>query len=337
MGFSRYRKEYVDLETINEHLKYCEKYRECVYRKKNKDETFANKAFIEDNRVYFQLTYKKGTKACTYIFRKDGTEEEESIDGGESFRILNLYYKVPRFADEQILALSTSPLSYINEEYNWTRNDAIGYDLNSAYSWAMLQPMPDTSVPYRTGYVQEGEVGFMEMPTNDGRMSLVPRFKGFSLWIFPLMESPFKKFVEHWYSKKLNPETKSKAKGVLNYCVGYLKRVNPFLRAMIVGNCNIYIDSLIDEYTLYCNTDSIVSLRERPDFIIGTNVGEWKVERIGKFAFRDHVYQWDMDKPSYKGVSKSWFKEGWDVLKDKSPVNGNIYEYKNYRIVERKI
>lgn len=337
--FSRERREYVDLETINKHLEYCYTNKLIVKRQKTNKESFGNKAFVEDKLVEFRLTYKKGSKACTYIFFKDGRNDSQVTDGGEAFRILNKYYKVPKFDDPSILAMSASPLLYKNEKYEGTRNDAIGYDLNSAYSYAMIQKMPDTSVKPKQGNIIEGkEIGFIELPkpNNPNELMLVPKFSGFSMWIFPLIESPFKRFVEVWYNKKLNPDTKKKAKGVLNYSVGYLQKVNPFLRATIIGHCNNYIKSLIDEDTLYCNTDSLVSKKLRHDFKIGTELGNWKIEHQGKFAFIGFNYQWDLEVPSYRSKPKSWFKEGWDLLVDDLPVEHNIYKYENYQIVEKK-
>lgn len=334
--YNRKRQEYVDAETMNKHLKYCYKYKDVVERTKTPSESFSNKAFIENSLVYFKLTYRKGSRACTYIMRKDGKEEEQKIDGGEAFRILSKYYKVPRFEDRNILGMSASPFTYFNPKYNHKRTKAIGYDLNSAYSFAMLKDMPDTSVPYHAGFIKEGEIGFIEMPkyNSPDEVMLVPKFSGYSLYIFPLIESPFKKFVEVWYKKKLNPATKAKAKNVLNYAVGYLQKVNPFLRATVIGYCNSLIKSLMDSNTLYCNTDSIVSAVPREDFKIGKNLGEWKIEHEGDFAFTDYSYQWNTDLPAYKHIPKSWFKPGWDILVDEIPHCGNKYKYKNYQIME---
>lgn len=334
--FSRERREYVDLKTINEHLAYCKENKIIVYRAKNKGETFGNKCFIEDKLLKFQISYRRGSKACTYIFFKDGRSDSQVTDGGEAFRILSKYYKVPRFEDPQILAMSASPLLYKNEKYENTRNDAIGYDLNSAYSYAMIQQMPDTSVKPKCGFINEGkEIGFIELPKPNSNcgLTLVPIFTGFSKYVFPLMESPFKKFVERWYNKKLDGD--KKAKGVLVYSIGYLQKVNPFLRATIIGYCNTFIRNLINDDTLYCNTDSLVSLKPRDDFKIGKQLGEWKIEHQGKFAYRGFNYQWNLDIPSVRGKPKSWFKKNWDLLKDSVPSESNIYKYENYKIVEK--
>lgn len=348
MAFNRKREEYVTVEEMNKHLKYVFEYYDVQYRAKSNQETFKRKAFLEDKQVFFKLTYKKGSYACTYICRKDSEEATQGINGGEAFRILSTYYKVPKVdkkfcgrADEG--GLSASPLLWYNEKYENQWMDAYCYDLNSAYSAAMLGKMPDTSVPMRSGIIKEGiEIGFEEVlnpKKNNQATMLVPKYKGFSLYIFPLMDSPFDKFVHKWYDKKCNSlpgsKEKVKAKGVLNFSVGQLQNVNPFLRATIIGRCNELIESLIDEDTLFCNTDSIVS-RKPLNLDIGPGIGQWKIEHQGKVAYKGYAYQWDSGEISYRHVPKSWFKKDWDITKDPLPKEGNIYQFKNNRLEKIK-
>lgn len=341
MGFSRYRKKYITVQEMIQHLKYVEKYFYIQYRAKREDETFRRNAYIEDKEVNFCLSYKKGDYACTYICRKDGSEDCQQTDGGEAFRILSQYYKVPRM-DEDICGkadeggLSASPIIWYNPKFNKTRQEAIGYDLNSAYSMAMLGPMPDTSKPPRQGIIEEGkEIGFIEVlnpKKNNEATMLEATYSGYSNIIYPLMPSPFTRFVENWYHKKANSlpgsKEKTKAKGVLNFAVGQLQNVNPFLRATIVCRCNELIKSIINpETTLFCNTDSIVSTVPIPELKLGTGIGEWKIEHTGKVAYVGNNYQWNDDPPSYRSISKKWFPKGWDILKDPNPRNGNIWEF----------
>lgn len=339
MSFSKHRERYISVEEMNKHLKYVFDYYKVEYRAKRPNETFRRTAFLEDRMVQFKLTYKKGSIACTYICRKDSEEATQALNGGEAFRILSKYYKVPKVdkkycgrADDG--GLSASPLLWQNPKFEGQWLEAWGYDLNSAYSAAMLQPIPDTSVQPKEGKIKEGsEIGFEEVinPNNPNVTKLVPKFKGFSLYVFPLMESPFKKFVETWYDKKCNslpgsPE-RVKAKGVLNFSVGQLQNVNPFIRACIIGRCNNLIEELIDpETTLFCNTDSIVSLKPL-DIKIGTGIGEWKLEHQGKVAYKGANYQWDNGDISYRHIPKSWFPEEWDITKDRVPNQGNIYKF----------
>ena len=215
--------KYVDFDEIQRHIKFCYECRMLRFRAKDKDESFGAQAFIEDNLVNFTISYKDGGQACSYVFRKDG-ENRQKIQGCEAYRILSKYYKIPKMSEDicgkfEDGGLSASPLLYYNPKYENMRIDAIGYDLNSAYSNAMLQPIPDTSVPYKAKEIKKGkEIGFVEIEMN-GRASLTPVFEGYSFYVFPLMESPFKRFVETWYNKKKNAKNqaeKDKAKNVLN-------------------------------------------------------------------------------------------------------------------------
>lgn len=350
--FSRKRIKYITAEEMKEHLKYVKKYYQVVYREKASDETFKRKAFIVDRIVNFEVTYEKGSYACTYICRKDTIEENvasQQTNGGEAFRILSKYYKVPKI-DKKYCGraseggLSASPILWHNNTYENQWIDAYGYDLNSAYSAAMLEDMPDTSKPMRRGTIKEGcEIGFEEVlnPKNPTCTMLVPKYSGFSLYIFPLMKSPFTKFVETWYNKKATAEKgskeKVKAKGVLNMSVGQLQNVNPFLRATIIGKCNQLIESLIDEDTLFCNTDSIVSRKPIESLKIGNGVGEWKIEHQGKVAYKGANYQWDDGELSYRHISKKWFPKDWDITKDNVPNQGNIYQFNKERITLERI
>lgn len=347
--FKKEKRKFLDFKEFNEHLRYCYNYREIIEGEydPSKCALGLSYAYLENKQIYVYLTYRRGSEACTYIFRKDGAEKNQEVDGGEAYRILNLYYNVPDFRkDKELPKLRDSsgrskfiqsavPFLYKNPKYEGKRVKAISYDLNSAYSFAMLQDMPDTSVPYKMKNIIPGkEIGFIEKADeNDiNKITFEPIYEGFSMYVFPLMESPFKKFVETWYNKKKDPKTKMKAKGVLNFSVGYLQKTNPFLRATIVGKCNEYMKSLIDDNTVYCNTDSLVSLIPREDLDIGENIGQFKLEHDGEFAFIGYNYQWNKEAPSYRGISKKWFKNGWDILKDPLPQSGNIYELVNYKL-----
>ena len=310
---------YIEHDEMNKRLAYCKKYRGIKYGKKEDKRPIQLRAFIEDKMVEFCLTYKSpDLGVCTFVMRKDGAETTQKINGAEAYKTLSQYYKVPHIS----APFSASPFLWKNEKYEGTRQKAIGYDLNSSYSYAMIKDMPDTSVRPRVGRVKAGEIGFDIYGT--------PVFEGhYSNWVFPLMESPFKRFVERWFKAKSEAKTKeekAKAKCMLNFSVGYLQKVNPFLRATIIYYANKMIESLIDENTLYCNTDSIVSLVPRNDLKLGTGLGEFKIEHQGNFAFVGYNYQWD-DSISYRGIPKSWFKPGFDILTDKIPMGGNQYYY----------
>ena len=119
-----------------------------------------------------------------------------------------------------------------------------------------------------------------------------------------------------------------------------MQKTNPFIRAKIIYEANKMISDLIDENTLYCNTDSIVSLTERKDIKLGNNIGQFKIEHQGDFAYIGFNYQWNRDVPSYRSIQKSAFKEGYDMLKDPLPArgSGNIVTYNEntYRLEKIK-
>lgn len=340
------RIEYITWKEMNKHLEYCYNFRTIIEDNPENYPYTGTKAIVQNALVNFSLTYAKGGKVTTYQCRKDDQDGTQYTNGMEAYAILQHYYKCPDLREDPLITkgllfdsssskflLTARPLLYFNPKYDRTRNEAIGYDLNSSYPYAMLNDMPDTSVPYRTGTVKEGEMGFRE----DGEGNFVPVFAGhFAIWIFPMMKSPFTRFVKTWYDRKFNAKSdqeRLKAKGVLNYCIGYLQRTNPFLRAAIIYYANKKIADLIDENTLYCNTDSIVSLKPL-NLDLGPKIGQFKVEHKGKFAYNGYNYQWDFEKPSYRHISKAWFKPNYDILVDSAPKAGNIVEYVNYQLKE---
>ena len=254
--FTRKKVQYCNFKEINSHLQYCYENKQIEYREKHKGETFGNRAFIVDRLKNFEITYKYGDNPCTYIFDKSSgdTEDHQQITGLEAYRVLSMYAHINKVIDSKEDApFSAKGLLWKNKKYEGQRVQAICYDMNSAYSYAMIQDMPDTSVPPKAKVIGAGEIGF---DVNGNRQT-----SGYSIYVFRLIESPFKKFVQTYYDKKNKAKTKAerrKAKEYLNFCVGFLQNRDPFTRAQIVGLANDLILSLIDENTLYCNTDSIV-------------------------------------------------------------------------------
>ena len=232
--------------------------------------------------------------------------------------------------------MTSKGLLYSNPKYNKQRiSGCYGYDMNSSYPNAMLKKMPDTSKPYKiNSAIGENEIGFVTGVEikKDGTVetTIRPVFKGIAEFVFPLMDSPFKKFVEVWYSKKKNAKTKDekeKAKQMMNYAIGYLQKHNPFLRATILYYANLAIEEKIDGDTLLCSTDSLISKRKRDDLDTGKEIGQFKLEHEGDFYYNGMNYQWNLEIPTYRGVPKRWFKKGWDMAKDELPKAGNLYYF----------
>lgn len=360
------------LDEFNEHLKYCKRNRYIMYSER-KPKMLGVIANIIVNRVNIRLTYKKpGVKLTTYVFRLDG-EIDQNNQGQVAYRTLSHYFKEATgteldIRDKKYTGYKTinktvnkgksneyteksykwdskigsaRAILYYNDKFNNQRtSDCYGYDLNSAFTAAMLNDMPDTSKePKMYARVKKGQIGFTGAT---GEFKAV--FEGYATYVFDLMPSPFKRFAETWYSRKLNaktPEEKAKAKHMLNDAVGYLQIVNPFMRAAIITYSNKFIQNLIDENTLYCNTDSIVSKTRRLDIekTLGTGLGEWKIEHTGDFAYMGFTYQWNRDIPKWRGVPKKAFKENFDLLTDTiDSVNIKLkycFDDKKIKIIER--
>ena len=325
-----------NVEEFNKHLKYCKENAVIYFRSPEQSEKIGVKAFLNIKEIEVELTYKKGKKVATYITRLDDCMVNKP-SGMYAWQQVNRFYKVPRAKFPCNYEFSASAILYRNEKYDGIRlDDCYGYDINSAYTWAMCQPMPDTSVkPKIFEKVGKDEIGF------DGNFNLVFTGKTAS-FVYPKIESPFKKFAEVWYKKKKEAKTKEEkqiAKDVLNASIGYFQRTNPILRTAIIWYANNRIKNLIDEDTLYCNTDSIISKKRRLDIEnnLGDGLGQWKIEHQGQFAFKGYSYQWNNNIPSYRGIAKSWFPKGWDILKDEIPKDGNIYYYNEINNqIERK-
>lgn len=359
-AFSRKRTRYVNADEMNKLLKDIKGTYFMAYGPKPDNVPFSRFiAWIEDGKVDFKLTVKI-KEPCTYILKKDNSEAKQKIDSMTTYGTLNRYYKVPDFTkdpyvkqqlqyDEEVkkFIVTSKGLLYSNPKYNKQRiSGCYGYDMNSSYPNAMLKKMPDTSKPYKiNSAIGENEIGFVTGVEikKDGTVetTVKPVFKGLAEFVFPLMDSPFKRFVEVWYGKKKNAKTKDekeKAKQMMNYAIGYLQKHNPFLRATILYYANLAIEEKIDGDTLLCSTDSLISKRKRDDLPISNEIGQFKLEHEGDFYYNGMNYQWNLEIPTYRGVPKRWFKKGWDMAKDELPKNGNLYYFdkKSLTIKETK-
>lgn len=317
-------------------------------------------SFVEDKQIYCEVTTNvveyalHGAKKfvpCTYIFRKDG-QSEQVIDPAICYSTLQRYYKTPdmrkvKFFGEYLemnergtYVSSARPLVGYNERYDNSEQKMWVYDLNSAYAWAMCQPIPDTSGEHREDdIIREGEIGFML----DDECTMVTKKGSYADVIFPLIPSPYKDFAQKYYNIKKTTKDKAekaRAKQMLVYAVGYLQRHNPFIRSRIVSQCNRYIKRLINDDTAMWNTDAIYSLVPRTDLEIGDNLGQFKLEHDGEIIrHRGCNYQVVGKSVTYRGVSKAWFTDGeWNLLTDPIPCRGNIYylNRETFRIEEEE-
>lgn len=343
-----------DVKVMNQHLKFCR-----ANRLLGSSEEWIRLQQIP--RAYYTLKvmyarivlryFGNGNSYAEYIFYLDGSEHHQTVSGMRAFNTLQKMSNkgVVDLTENKELYNSLygrwnieaiSGLIYFNEKLSGKRyENCFCYDRNSAYSAAMLEPIPNTNViPRRDGYVKKGEIGFRVMDrgiTNEIHLYAVFEEGYYAEYIFPAIESPFKHFVEYHYKKRAKATgiEADRLKQVLNYAVGYIRRKNPFIHSCILSRARYYIESLIDENTLYSNTDSIVSRVQRPDIekLVGTEIGQFKIQHKGSFAYNGSGYQWNYESPSIRGRSKEWFKNaypnGFDILKDEIPFMVNKYEY----------
>lgn len=351
------KREYLPFEKWYKHFKFCKKERAIVLEKRTSKHRSRLIANLEINAINVSLTYRKDGKTICYCSRMDGADISQHITGMRAYTTMCqniLPWHIPNLRNIPLFEYHkdnrgnihwaiepTKQLMYFNPKLNNNRyEDCYGYDLNSAFTTAMMQPIPDTEQEpdlYRS--IKKGEIGFLL----DGTVVFEPHT--FANFIFKEKESPFIKFAEKWYAKKRDAKTKEDkeiAKQTLNFCIGYMHRTNPFIRNCIVQRSNNLILGLTDDDTLYCNTDSIVSRKRRLDLEknLGKNLGQWKIEHRGEFAYKDFSYQWNDAIPTYRGISKQWFLNFekangrfWDLLVDPIPTakyNGWIWNEEKF-------
>ena len=362
--------KYISFAEMNDILKYIKLNKSVYLRKKKDDEYFASsKCWINVESRNMTVLYKDDTgNVNNFGFDLAEGNVHNKINPGLALSTLGKYYKIPEikelYPDIAYLCqpadcidekgrsgMKVEPLLMFNRHYESKRTYAYCYDLNSAYSWAMLQDMPDTSHGLRVDdIVEENEIGFYqyrgENVNGDVATSYVLVQPGdYAHFIYPKMKSPFGRFVDTWYSKKVNAkdaEEKLNAKEMLNYCIGCLQNHNPFIRCAIVNYCNNRIIDIISTERkkgndfLYANTDCVTLTKPIDYLTIGNNVGQWKLKE-GYFAFRGCNYQWDLEIPTYRGMPKKWFPEGWDILKCPLPKSNNnyIFDADRMEIVEK--
>lgn len=280
---------------------------------------------LKDTKLEITTRYYDFGTPCTYIFDLNN-ENIFTKTGLDCFKEFSRAYKIPKATEYNIKRLeeykntesnkyicSASPILDYNRKYEkQILKDCYEYDLNSAYANTLLKKIPDLYNPIVANWpdqikVNKNEIGFIF----DDKLSLVNT--GYYADIkFKLIETPqkLKDFLIKWYNKKKNStgNEKLEAKAMLNLPIGYCQRYNPFLRSYVVNSCNKVIRDLIDENTLFWNTDALFSKVRRPELEIGTEIGQFKEIKCDTLVYVGNVYQINNEDPTYRGISKSWFK-----------------------------
>lgn len=298
-------------------------------------------------------------KPCTYIF--DLNEEAIfAVSGHMCFKEFAKTLNIPKAADENYRGLSqwydgetgryvcsASPILGFNPKYeNQELTDCYEYDLNSAYSSVLLDKVPDLESYYYECKVGKNQVGFLY----DDELTLVE--SGYADIVFDLIPAPdsLKAYINKWYTEKSKAPKgsveKLTAKAYLNLPIGYCQRYNPFLRSYIVNKCNKAIKNIINDDTLFWNTDAIFSKVKREDLNIGTAIGQFKEVKCSKLRYIQNTYQVNDEIPVYRGIPKKWFEyfeqihnRKFDLLTDRPPakINKWTWDWEKLELKETEI
>lgn len=341
------RKSIVNIDnssTFNEIYRVAKEYTRIDFQewKRFPDKSLATHSFVVVGSVNISITtkwynfVKNGTlKACTYCYRLDGGYKPYTSPLA-AHATMSTYYKCPDIKD--IPGIKSFPQfthTYYDSakernRYDWSykpllvgcKDDDVGktqkiwsYDLNSAYPFGAMQPVPDfeKGVCGRYMTVPKGYIGFME-----GEVRVCDPGE-YADVVFQTMESPYKKWAERWYndkriaSKKDQSDRKTHAKDMMNLAIGYLQIVNPLMRAAILHNIEtVMYDDLASaganpEDILMINTDAIYSKRPLKLPRMGCNIGDYKLEHDGVNCtmLGKHDYVFENEKAKQRGVTNN--------------------------------
>lgn len=170
-----------------------------------------------------------------------------------------------------------------------------GYDKNSAYLSILHEGFyPNLEIgDIGEGVVEENQAGYVIISTEKGRALELARVGEWADIRIPLQFSQkLVTFAQNKYKemKKLKElgkiEEREEIKLGINAAIGILKSNNKniWFYLWIVGSCRNRMEDLIDENTLNCSTDSIISIGPRRDLNIGGALGEFKTE------YEDKIY-----------------------------------------------
>ena len=207
-------------------------------------------------------------------------------------------------------------LNYANPNTQMIEYDNVYvYDKNSAYLSILKDGYyPDVDAgDLGCGYVKTDEIGFevygdMVILVKEGEWASVKFKKAKSKGLI--------KFANSCYSRlglfKANGEREraTELKQAIVACIGIIRNHNIWFYAYIVNSCRYEMESLINEKTLICNTDSVISIGKREDLSIGKKLGQFKIEyEQVNFIHRGTNYKiYDKDnlyKLAYRGYNKA--------------------------------
>lgn len=293
----------------------------------NPNHSLADFSYYKESPKYVTITTRWGfnNQPTTFIFTTNG-DDVHLRQGSEEYGIQRRAFKeyLPDLSDDPILLNRVGKVNgkflnkiagiqKFNPKYNHKKTYCYQYDLNSAYLAQMYYKIPDTrAVKDYDREITEGEIGFIF----DDELTLIDKPGLFAEIIFDLIDSPedVKKYCERWFQRK--KDKVNGAKHQIVDAIGYMQYKNPYMRSYIIHKCNYYIQSLLREDTILCNTDAIYSEVPR-DLEIGTGLGQWKYSE-GFITLNDLNYKSDEFGDVERGILKNV-----------------VYKVENRRIIRR--
>lgn len=319
-----------------------------------------NICYVDVGSTKCKITFKL-IKTITFVFDLDGnvlTEQtvlnacaqlNKACKVEDVSTVGFVYDKTPGFDGKptgyrEVIG-SASPLKDCNKKFAGTSNVAYGYDMSSAYLQVLSQiRVPIISTMKKNAKVGPNQVGFYRFgickssPYDALKFTYV---EGIPCdFVFDLTpDAPYKDWAIKLFNKIQNTPKgieRDKLKDIPRLAVGQQQNHNPFFRCMVVETCNKLIKSLIDENTIYYNTDSIISIVPRPDIMARTDY-KFHEDHTGCVFRLDRnklIYQWDHELPKIGGYTKRCIEhynkthdEPWELNKDNYPtMHVNLYQ-----------
>lgn len=341
MQFRPIKKQYLDTDTTNQLLAMLKQVPKSIHwEKPDKDTFISTQIYIWEEAGCFNVLGRYLLRAKITLYKHP--LDDRKVDGNISepkdiIRAFKAHYGDVTHdivkEDKKYRTLSISPLQFQDKRYqNQVLKDCYCYDLNSAYAAFAIQPLPDTTRPLGAGIVQSGQIGFRDTGNvilhtdkytgkQEVRSNMTTCQPGeYATFRFPLIESPFKKYFLNQFDKKNNPKNdtmKKNAKNSIIITVGNFQNINPFLRITIVDRANKFIKQWSDSNTIFCNTDSIVSLVRRDDLDVGDQLGQFKIEHHGDFKYIGSNYTWSDGHNAHRGktiVTQKFDRDNWRIV-----------------------
>ena len=338
------------LKKLNDRAYTCLRMTADEYLESNKDNkltgfTYFHKTSTSKNSINETLQFKVKGKWYNYIINKSVIRDKDYMqEQPNPARAVAVFSNMVKYEKYDLPMMNLGAEHYANEKYMGVPlKNCICYDRNKAYFATCINlkaPLELIGELYRAP--KEGEMGF----NGNGYPVYGPSTKC-CRWIFKCgINESLNRWAYYMLDKLNNAQTKEEKKFIkdsINIAIGnlgnkkYLDKNNRPLRNTIVWTMNKFIKNLMDENTLFSNTDSIVSLVPRPDLKISDNIGDFKIEHQGDFIYLDaYHYQWNNDEVN--GTNNS-LQERWEKANNKQFELGkdDFTEFFNYKPIEFNI